>query len=212
MTDSFTDNDNRSRDEGTRGRGHPDAKSRRGKGRGPGGGSGRGHGKHGSGRGRGRAPRGDVRSAILLLLAEEPMHGYQLMRAIADRTQHAWRPSPGVVYPTISQLEDEGLVTVTDTSGRRVVALTDSGRRQVADLEEAGTDPFAGHESDAPGVDLRGQLEQLHGAVREIGRNGTDAQREAAAETLAAARRSIYLLLAGEPVGRADGESEGDDA
>src|SRR4051812_39250222 len=68
---------------------------------------GRGH------RGRGRAPRGDVRTAVLVLLNEEPMHGYQLMQAIADRTGGRWRPSPGAIYPTLNQLEDEGLIAVT---------------------------------------------------------------------------------------------------
>src|SRR4051794_8291572 len=80
-------------------------------------------------RGRGRrVPRGDVRFAVLLLLAEEPMHGYQLMQAIADRTGGRWTPSPGTIYPTISQLEDEGLVEVTAEAGRKLVTLTGAGR------------------------------------------------------------------------------------
>src|SRR3954451_11769773 len=79
---------------------------------------------------RGGAPRGDVRSAVLLLLAEEPMHGYQLMQAIAERSGGRWPPSPGAIYPTISQLEDEGLVTVTADAGRKLVTLTDTGREQ----------------------------------------------------------------------------------
>src|ERR671917_2732179 len=66
------------------------------------------HGRRG---GRGRAPRGDVRAAVLLLLAEQPMHGYQLMQAIADRSGGAWTPSPGAVYPPINLLEGEGPVS-----------------------------------------------------------------------------------------------------
>src|SRR5689334_23381353 len=74
-----------------------------------------GHRPAGRGRrgGRGRVPRGDVRTAVLLLLAEEPMHGYQLMQAVSDRTGGRWSPSPGAIYPTINQLEDEGLVEIT---------------------------------------------------------------------------------------------------
>ena len=140
--------------------------------------------------------RGDVRSAVLLLLADEPMHGYQIMQAIAERTQGGWTPSPGVIYPTIAQLEEEGLVTVTESAGRRIVALTDDGRHQVLAMKDQGPDPFAGDQRGASGVDLRGQMEQLVGAVRAIGRNGTESQRQAAAEALATARRSIYLLLA----------------
>src|SRR6187200_922504 len=80
------------------------------------------------GRGRGRAQRGDVRTAILLLLADQPMHGYQIMQAMSDRSGGAWHPSPGAIYPTIAQLEDEGLVTTKEEGGRRSVTLTSEGR------------------------------------------------------------------------------------
>jgi DNA-binding PadR family transcriptional regulator len=152
-------------------------------------------GRHHRG-GRGRAPRGDVRSAVLLLLADEPMHGYQLMQAIADRSGGRWTPSPGAIYPTISQLEDEGLVTVTADAGRKLVTLTDAGREHVQARREQGADPFAGFTAAGPGADLRGLLEELHGAVRQVARAGTEAQLTAAAGVLADARRSIYLLLA----------------
>jgi DNA-binding PadR family transcriptional regulator len=135
---------------------------------------------------------------VLLLLAEEPMHGYQLMQAIADRTGGRWTPSPGAIYPTISQLEDEGLVTVTAEAGRKLVTLTDAGREHVEANHETSTDPFAGFETSGPGGDLRGLLEQLHGAVRQVARTGTEAQRTAAATILSEARRSLYLLLAGD--------------
>ena len=149
--------------------------------------------------GRGRAPRGDVRAAVLRLLAEQPMHGYQLMQAIAERSGGRWTPSPGAIYPTISQLEDEGLVTITADSGRKLVTLTDAGRSHVEDRGEAWPDPFGGRSAAEPGADLRGLLEQLHGAVRQVARTGTDAQLTAAAGVLAEARRSLYLLLADGP-------------
>jgi len=72
-----------------------------------------------------------VRAAVLALLAEEPMHGYQLMQAIADRSGGRWTPSPGAIYPTISQLEDEGPVNVTAESGRKLVAMTHDGREHL---------------------------------------------------------------------------------
>src|SRR5215210_4715383 len=118
--------------------------------------------------GRGRAPRGDVRAAVLLLLSEQPMHGYQLMQAIADRSGGRWTPSPGAIYPTISQLEDEGLVSVTADAGRKLVTLTDAGREHIAAKRETWSDPFGGQDAAWPGADLRGVLEQLHGAVRQI--------------------------------------------
>ena len=144
----------------------------------------------------GRAHRGDVRTAVLLLLAEEPMHGYQLMQAIGDRTGGAWRPSPGAVYPTISQLEDEGFVTVVADAGRRLVTLTDSGREHLAEHRDTWGDPFAGYDATAPGADLRRLVHELVEATHQVGRAGTDGQRDAAAKILSEARRSIYLLLA----------------
>ena len=149
--------------------------------------------------GRGRAVRGDVRAAVLLLLADEPMHGYQLMQAIADRSAGRWTPSSGAIYPTISQLEDEGLVTVTADAGRKLVALTDAGREHVDSHRASWADPFAAFGAPGPGGDLRGLLEQLHAATRQVARTGTDAQRAAAAKILGEASRSLYLLLAEGP-------------
>ena len=158
------------------------------------------HRRGGPGGGRGgRAPRGDVRTAVLLLLAEEPMHGYQLMQAIAERSGGSWTPSPGAIYPTLNQLEDEGLVTLTAEAGRKVVTLTDAGREHIESRRESWPDPFAGRDASRPGADLRGLLHQLGGAVRQVAVSGTDAQLTAAATILAEARRSLYLLLADGP-------------
>src|SRR4051794_20099915 len=149
--------------------------------------------------GRGRAPRGDVRAAVLQLLAQEPMHGYQLMQAIAERSGGRWTPSPGAIYPTLNQLEDEGLVVVTAEAGRKLATLTDAGREHIASRRETWPDPFAGREATGPGADLRGLLHQVGGAVRQVAVTGTDTQLAAAAAILAEARRSLYLLLAEGP-------------
>lgn len=143
-----------------------------------------------------RAQRGDVRTAVLLLLEEQPMHGYQLMQGIAERTGGAWTPSPGAVYPTINQLEDEGLVTVTAEAGRKLVTLTDAGREHLAEHRDSWGDPFAGYAGSAPGLDLRLLVHELHEATRVLARTGSDEQRAAAAKILTDARRSLYLLLA----------------
>jgi DNA-binding PadR family transcriptional regulator len=171
------------------------------------GGPGGRHAGPGGRHGRGRAGRGDVRAAVLSLLAQEPMHGYQLMQAIAERSGGRWRPSPGAIYPTINQLEDEGLVTVTADSGRKLVTLTDIGREQAT----AVGDPFAGFATEGPGVDLRGLIEQLHGAVRQVARSGTEAQVATAAQIIGEARRALYLLLADGPGSQESqrGESQG---
>ena len=174
-------------------------------------------GERGFGRRRGgRAQRGDVRTAVLLLLAEEPMHGYQLMQAIAERSDGAWRPSPGAIYPTISQLEDEGLVDVTPTGGRRLVTLTDAGRAHVEEHRGSWGDPFAGlAATGADGPDLRGLLGELMGAVGQVAAAGSEAQVAAAATVLADARRAVYLLLADGPAapgGPAGAPGDGADA
>ena len=65
-----------------------------------------GHGRGGRGRGRGRRP--NVRNAVLALLTERPMHGYEMIQEIDSRTGGSWRPSPGSIYPTLQLLEDEG--------------------------------------------------------------------------------------------------------
>lgn len=156
-----------------------------------------GHGPRAHRRGgRGRAPRGDVRTAVLLLLEQQPMHGYQLMQAIADRTGGAWTPSPGAVYPTISQLEDEGLVSLTADAGRKLVTLTDTGRERLAEHRDVWGDPFAGYDATSPGTDLRRLAHELLEATRQVGRAGSDEQREAAGKILADARRALYLVLA----------------
>ena len=91
-------------------------------------------------RGRGRGGRigrllehGDLRFVILALVAEKPRHGYDVMRDLEDRTGGAYRPSPGVVYPTFQLLEDEGFVAPApsltgDEGGRKAFAITEAGR------------------------------------------------------------------------------------
>ena len=147
--------------------------------------------------GRGRAQRGDVRAAALILLNEAPMHGYQLMQAMAERTNGVWRPSPGAIYPTIAQLEDEGLVTTLAEGGRKLVTLTDAGRAYLTDNADTLADPFAALIG-TPGqsLDLRSAVEEVHAATRAVGRTGTDAQVAAAFAVLGDARRSLYLILA----------------
>jgi DNA-binding PadR family transcriptional regulator len=148
---------------------------------------------------RARAQRGDVQTAILLVLADEPMHGYQIMQAMSDRTGGAWRPSPGAVYPTIAQLEDEGLVTTREEDGRRLVTLTSEGRTYLEERSARLGDPFADFADQPSWPDLREPMQELQAAARQIVVSGSKAQVKAAAQVLAQARRSLYLILAGEP-------------
>ncbi len=156
--------------------------------------------QRGEGRGRGRAQRGDVRAASLLLLAEGPMHGYQLMQSITTRTDGAWRPSPGAIYPAIALLEDEGLVAVTPDSGRKLVTLTEAGREYLAANADTMIDPFSAITEQAGGKhDLRAGVELVRDAARAVGQSGSEAQITAAQQILGQAKRSLYLILAEEP-------------
>ena len=124
------------------------------------------------------------------------MHGYQLMQAISERTGGVWRVSAGAVYPTIAQLEDEGLVTIEESGGRRLVTISPAGRAELADRTARSGDPFAGFSGTTAEGDLRDVLQELHLAARQVSRSGTREQAEAARAVLGEARRSLYLILA----------------
>jgi len=162
----------------------------------------RGDGRRHRGPGRGpgrRAGRGDIRAAVLLLLSEQPMHGYQLIQEIAERSGGRWRPSPGAIYPALSLLEDEGLVLITAEGGRKLASLTEAGTTYVTDnAEQLGT-PFddAATRPQHPGRALRGAMEALGAAAGQVARTGTEEQTTAALAVLEAARRDLYLILAG---------------
>lgn len=163
---------------------------------GPGfGGFGRGFGP--GPRGSRRAGKGDVRSAILSLLAEAPSNGYGLIRAIEQKTGGAWRPSPGSVYPTLQQLVDEELISPTGDGRRTDYALTEAGTAHVAEhadeLKAAWEATPGRSEADAA---FHESLGKLFGVVQQFHGSATDAQRTAAAEKLDEARRALYLILA----------------
>jgi DNA-binding PadR family transcriptional regulator len=148
------------------------------------------------GGGRGRKRRGDVRAALLLLLAEEPRNGYQLMQAIEELSGGRWRPSPGSIYPTLAQLEDEELIRATNSDGTKLFEITEAGREHVEQRHEQPP-PWLDDESEAI-TDFRSQIKQLHIAAMQVVHAGQSNQIESAATALAEARRKLYLILAGE--------------
>ncbi len=145
-----------------------------------------------------RAGRGDVRAAILALLAEQPMHGYQIMRELGERSGGVWRPSPGSIYPTLQQLEDEELVRPeTGDGGRRVFALTDAGR-EAQEAAAGGPAPWdeVGAEGDSSALELRDLVGQVVAAARQVLHAGEPAQIAQAKDVLRDARRKLYRILA----------------
>ena len=181
-----------------------------GGGRGPGfggppGGFGFGRGGFGPGgpghRGGRRARRGDIRGAILLLLAEEPRNGYGLMQVIEERSGGIWRPSPGSVYPALSQLEDEGLVRATEHDGRKSFTLTDEGTAHVEEHRERIGTPWetVGEGASSELHELRQAIAALAAAAMQVAQTGTKEQLGEAKSLLEEARRGLYRLLAGDP-------------
>lgn len=150
-----------------------------------------------------RRPRGDVRAAMLLVLADEPLSGYGLMQEIENRSEGVWRPSPGSVYPALAQLEDEGLVRVEEDDGRKRYVLTEAGKAHVEERREELGEPWAGlgDEVGEGRLGLRDQFMQLATAAYQVGTTGDDKQVEEARQVLDDARRSLYRILAGDEPG-----------
>jgi DNA-binding PadR family transcriptional regulator len=147
----------------------------------------RGYGGH-------RARRGDVRSAILALLEERSMHGYEMIQELEERSGGRWRPSAGSIYPTLQLLEDEGLVSAEEVDGRRVFSLTEDGR-EAAGKRSART-PWEDGDDGSPHHRLRTAAIQLGGAAMQVGQAGSEDQISRAAEILTDARRQLYSILA----------------
>lgn len=162
---------------------------------GPGGPWGGGPGGRG---GRGRARRGDVRASILALLKDRPMHGYEMIQEIAERSGGAWKPSPGSVYPTLQLLEDEGLISSASEGGKKLFSLTDAG------AEAADEGPDAPWEDAGRGVDwetlheIRQAGTGLMEAFGQVWKTGSKEQRDKAVGVINDARKKLYLILADE--------------
>lgn len=178
---------------------------------GPGGGppwsgQGRGHGhRHGprsgmpgGGRGRSRAARGQLRAAVLLLLAERPRHGYELITELTDRSDGRWNPSPGAVYPMVRRMVDKGLVTVEVVEGRKTFSLTPVGEEYVAEHREGWGEPWSIPEDQSDGAAERliTAARQVMAAAGQVLDVGSEDQHERAEAILARTRRELFGLLA----------------
>jgi DNA-binding PadR family transcriptional regulator len=160
----------------------------------------------GRGQGGQKASRGDVRAAILALLQEGPRNGYQIMSEIEERSGGAWRPSPGAVYPALSQLADEGLISAEESGGKRIFSLTDAGRAYVADNPEMARGAWESSEQqDAWELpSLFAAAARLGSGIVQLAHAGTAAQVSAAERLLEQTRRELYRILA-------DGEDADED-
>lgn len=146
-----------------------------------------------------RMARGDVRSAVLSLLAERPMHGYQIINEIAERSGGTWKPSAGSVYPTLQLLADEGLIEAEEQNGRKTYSLTEAGRAVAA--ESTDTPPWVPNTDKDRTRDARYSAlpkagVDLAAAAAQVGRSGSPEQVQQAIEVLDDARRRLYTILA----------------
>jgi DNA-binding PadR family transcriptional regulator len=150
-----------------------------------------------------KAGRGDVRAAILALLQEGPRNGYQIMSDIEERSGGAWRPSPGAVYPALSQLADEGLIAGEESGGRRLYRLTEAGREYVEQnpgMARGAWESAAQQEAwEVPG--LFAEAARLGGGIVQIAHAGTPEQVRAAERLLERTRRELYRILADDDAG-----------
>jgi DNA-binding PadR family transcriptional regulator len=175
--------------------GHAFAHGPRGEFGGPFGGFSGGPGPRGRGR---KARRGDIRTAALLLLAEEPRNGYQIMQEVQERSGGAWRASPGSVYPALQQLEDEGLIRSEEHEGRKLFALTDEGRALIAERDAEKPAPWEQMSGDVSDKarELGKLMREVASAFVQVMRSGSDAQMGRAREVLVKTRGDLYRILA----------------
>ena len=143
-----------------------------------------------------RAGRGEVRSAVLALLAERPMHGYQIIREIEERSHGSWKPSAGSVYPTLQLLADEGLIRAEESNGRKIYSLTDAGREEVGHADASAPWEETGPASGPGFAALPKAGVELAQAAAQVGRTGSPEQVQQAVAVLDEARRRLYSILA----------------
>jgi DNA-binding PadR family transcriptional regulator len=163
-------------------------------------------------RGRGRkARRGDIRTAALLLLNEEPRNGYQIMQEVEERSDGVWRPSPGSTYPALQQLEDEGLIRAQELDGRKLFKLTDAGREYVKERGEDKPAPWEQMSGDVSDQahELGRLIREVASAFSQVVKTGSEAQMGEARKVLTTTRKDLYRILAdGDPESTSETETE----
>jgi DNA-binding PadR family transcriptional regulator len=141
-----------------------------------------------------RAGKGEVRAAVLALLAERPMHGYQIIREIEERSGGSWKPSAGSVYPTLQLLADEGVISAEESNGRKIYSLTEAGREEATGQHASAPWSSAGFPAGTGSLPRAGV--ELAQATAQVGRSGSREQVQQAVAVLDEARRRIYSILA----------------
>jgi DNA-binding PadR family transcriptional regulator len=113
-----------------------------------------------------RAERGEIRYLVLDAIKERPRHGYEVIQHIEERAGGTYRPSPGVIYPTLQMLEELGHANVVDQAGRKAYAITDAGRTEL-EQNQRSVDDFYRRFDDEP---WESYAEDLAEVMRRVGR------------------------------------------
>ena len=136
--------------------------------------------------------RGDLKYALLGLLQERPMHGYEMMKALQERSHGLYTASPGSVYPTLQMLEDRGFVTVSEVEAKKVYSITEAGRAFLAESQRTEREP--GHRGFRHlGEEDAAEIAGVWHDLREIGPLFGQAMRLAASDP--EKRRRLRALL-----------------
>lgn len=139
------------------------------------------------------------------------MHGYELITELESRSSGRWRPSPGSIYPALTRMEEQGLVTAEELDEKKVFSLTARGReaREALDLDNGDPTPQLWREpEDAHGA-LRSLPAEITGQARQLRRFGSPDQVERAAALLENVKRELYAILAHGSTGEASDDATG---
>jgi DNA-binding PadR family transcriptional regulator len=146
-----------------------------------------------------QAKRGDMSPILLRVLAEKPMHGYEIIRELEQKSHGLWRPSPGSVYPTLQLLEEQDLVESRDEGGKKVYTITDEGRSQAKSSKARGPWECRDDKHDMEQVmEVRGSILEFIGTMRQLMRGGTADQQERAIAVIKEAKSKLDSILGEE--------------
>jgi DNA-binding PadR family transcriptional regulator len=143
-----------------------------------------------------QARRGDMTGHILGVLADKPMHGYEVIRELEKKSHGMWRPSPGSVYPTLQMLEEQDLVEAREEGGKKIYSLTDAGRAEVKKNPHKAPWEWAEHKVDIGRMmEMRAQFFQMAHMFREIAMSGDEAKIKQAGEQLQKTKAELEKIL-----------------
>ena len=137
-----------------------------------------------------------------MLRLDGPLNGYQLIQSLQERSEGRWSPSPGSVYPALSQLEDEGLIRIEEQDGRKLFALTDAGRKLVDERGSERPAPWESRDLDRDEVhELARLMREVGSALVQVMKTGSSGQMSKARDVLNTTRRDLYRILADGDIG-----------